>query len=171
MPTQRPEPPDTGNLSFGQPRGLLGSHPDQGQDQDTTWPMTPSRDTRRQSQQPFILDRYGLRGDYNSSFHLQFQGEEAVAPPIPSSKTPSPMKLPSEGSMGSVVSLSPMKIDQALQESVTSLLGKRLGENEGGRQGKRSRPQRRVSFPVTERDIALMLNLCSPCLSSLLLPR
>jgi DNA replication regulator DPB11 len=70
---------------------------------------------------------------------------ETIAPPIPSSKTPSPMKLPQEGSMPTVLPISPMRIDLALQESVTSLLGKRQGEDESGRHGKRSRPRRGVS--------------------------
>ncbi len=52
------------------------------------------------------------------------------------------MKLPQEGT---VLPISPMRIDLALQESVTSLLGKRQGEDEGGRHGKRSRPRRGVS--------------------------
>ncbi|KAF8628551.1 hypothetical protein AX15_003819 [Amanita polypyramis BW_CC] len=133
-PTQQPEPPDIGSISFGQPKGLLGGQPDQkmeAQDQGTTRPRTPSRKTCSRPQRSFILD-------------LQLQGKEMVQPQIPSSKTPSPMKLPQGGSMASVVSLSPMKIDQALQESIISLLGKRQGEDEGGgRHGKRSRPQRR----------------------------
>ena len=76
---------------------------------------------------------------------------------VPSSKSPSPMK--SLGNMsggGSRLSLSPVKIDheatKALQESITSLLGKRPtpeGEESAGvtdvpnaRNGKRARPHR-----------------------------
>ena len=77
---------------------------------------------------------------------------------VPSSKSPSPMKsLKNIGSGGSRLSLSPVKIDheatKALQESITSLLGKRpTPEREdmaGGpadvpnaRNGKRARPHR-----------------------------
>ncbi|KAH9481897.1 DNA topoisomerase 2-binding protein 1-A [Psilocybe cubensis] len=80
---------------------------------------------------------------------------------VPSSTSPSPMKIPRN--QGSRSSLSPVKIDhqatRALQESITSLLGKRAspdGEGAGGtaavgpemvgaagpRSGKRQRPQR-----------------------------
>jgi hypothetical protein len=79
---------------------------------------------------------------------------------VPSSKSPSPMKVPSQTG-GSRLSLSPVKIDhdatKALQESITSLLGKRAspdgdemvvgadgktGPARRGRNGKRARPQK-----------------------------
>ncbi|KDR78628.1 hypothetical protein GALMADRAFT_223890 [Galerina marginata CBS 339.88] len=76
---------------------------------------------------------------------------------IPSSKSPSPMKVQRTNSR---LSLSPVKIDhevtKALQESITSLLGKRPSPDTdeagvsagdigggGGRNGKRARPQRK----------------------------
>lgn len=64
---------------------------------------------------------------------------------IPSSKSPSPMKIPRQPSQNS---LSPAKIDtaaaKALQESITSLLGKRPPEEENPapRVGKRTKPYR-----------------------------
>lgn len=76
---------------------------------------------------------------------------------VPSSKSPSPMKsLKNLGSSSSRLSLSPVKIDheatKALQETISSLLGKRPtleGEDlagaadvPNGRNGKRARPQR-----------------------------
>ncbi len=85
------------------------------------------------------------------------EGEEER---VPSSKSPSPMKVPSQTG-GSRLSLSPVKIDhdvtKALQESITSLLGKRpspegdelvvgaddkTGPARRGRNGKRARPQK-----------------------------
>lgn len=75
---------------------------------------------------------------------------------VPSSTSPSPMKAPLQRST-SRSSLSPMKVDheatKALQESITSLLGKRpspegdeagapTGMGPGPRNGKRARPQR-----------------------------
>ena len=80
---------------------------------------------------------------------------------VPSSRTPSPMKAPVRKTSSMRLSLSPVKIDhvatKALQESITSLLGKRpspdtdepgdlvkgkQGHGQGGRTGKRARPQR-----------------------------
>lgn len=66
---------------------------------------------------------------------------------IPSSKSPSPLKLPRQTSRSS---LSPVKIDneatKALQDSITSLLGKRQSpdedESSGMKNGKRLRPHR-----------------------------
>lgn len=94
----------------------------------------------------------------------QSAGEEDTRMRVPSSKSPSPMKslqnCHSNGSSSSRLSLSPVKIDhdatKALQESITSLLGKRPspeGEDlagggangadiPNGRNGKRARPQR-----------------------------
>ena len=81
---------------------------------------------------------------------------------VPSSRSPSPMKAPLQRST-SRSSLSPMKVDheatKALQESITSLLGKRpspegddaraaTGAGPAARNGKRARPQRsKVSQP------------------------
>ncbi|KAF8963182.1 twin BRCT domain-containing protein [Flammula alnicola] len=66
---------------------------------------------------------------------------------VPSSKSPSPMKIPWAGSRAS---LSPLKIDhkatKALQDSITSLLGKRPseeGDESNGKKTKRGRPQRK----------------------------
>ena len=80
---------------------------------------------------------------------------------VPSSKSPSPMKsLKNISRSGSRQSLSPVKIDheatKALQETISSLLGKRptpegedlagVADVPNGRNGKRTRPHRsRVS--------------------------
>ncbi|KAM6504048.1 hypothetical protein JOM56_000991 [Amanita muscaria] len=147
-----PQPPaDTEKISFGQPKGLLGSGSGT---QAVPHPITPSRKEGVTRQETFILDGNGLRGEMSSPLsEQQLQSDDAVQPPIPSSKTPSPMKIPQEGSTASL--LSPMRIDQALQESVTSLLGKRQGEGEGGRNGKRSRPHRR---PMSKESSTSSLN-------------
>ena len=94
----------------------------------------------------------------------QVVGEEDPRMRVPSSKSPSPMKslynIHANGGSGSRLSLSPVKIDheatKALQESITSLLGKRPSpEGEklagggadipNGRNGKRARPRSKVS--------------------------
>lgn len=146
VPAQQPEPPDARDISFGRPKRLLGGSPAPDVP-DAAYPTTPSRKNGSAPQRHFILDRFALVGEFNTPPQtLPQEGAiRTITPPIPSSKTPSPMKLPQEGSMGSVMSLSPMKIDLALQESVTSLLGKRQVEDEGTRHGKRSRPRRGVS--------------------------
>jgi DNA replication regulator DPB11 len=89
----------------------------------------------------------------------QAAGETDLRRRVPSSKSPSPMKSLKNigGGRGSRLSLSPVKIDheatKALQESITSLLGKRPtpeGEDMAGgpadvpnaRNGKRARPHR-----------------------------
>lgn len=141
VPAQQPEPPEMKDISFGRPKRLLGGTP--GPDvQDAICPTTPSRKNGSAPQQRFISDRFGLVGEFTTS---PPSPQEVIAPPIPSSKTPSPMKLPREGS---IASISPMKINLALQESVTSLLGKRQGEDDGSRHGKRNRPRRGVSVLI-----------------------
>jgi DNA replication regulator DPB11 len=102
---------------------------------------------------------------------------------VPSSKSPSPMKLLKNISGGgSRLSLSPVKIDheatKALQESITSLLGKRLtpdgddltrgaagvADGPNGRNGKRARPHRsKVSITFSLR--IWRLNPASCCCS------
>ncbi|KAF8337796.1 hypothetical protein F5887DRAFT_1137752 [Amanita rubescens] len=157
IPTQRSEPSDTRNLSFGHPKRLLGGSAGP-EAQSAAYPTTPSRKIGSAPRHSHFLEGFGLGGEFNAPLHFQLQGEEAmetIAPPIPSSKTPSPMKLPQEGSMPTVLPISPMRIDLALQESVTSLLGKRQGEDEGGRHGKRSRPRR---GPMSKQSSASSLN-------------
>lgn len=74
--------------------------------------------------------------------------QERLTIKIPSSRTPSPMKLSRQGSRASV---SPTKIDpeatKALQESITRALKRHTSEEDdvlnGGRNAKRQRPQRR----------------------------
>lgn len=136
------------DISFGRPKRLLGGSPIPDV-QGASYPTTPSRKNGSAPQQRFISDRFGLVEEFNTSSPTpQEEVIETIAHPIPSSKTPSPMKLPREGSIASVTSISPMKIDLALQESVTSLLGKRRGEDDGSRHGKRSRPRRGVSVLI-----------------------
>ncbi|KAK2460176.1 hypothetical protein APHAL10511_007855 [Amanita phalloides] len=154
VPMQQPEPPDTGNFSFGQPGGLLGGCPSQ-ETQGPALPVTPSRKNAPEWQHALILDKHRHRGGSNALLYTQPEGDETIQAPVPSSRTPSPLKLRQEGSMGSVASISPMKIDQALQESVASLLGKRQGEDGGGRDGKRSRPRR---GPMSKQSSASSLN-------------
>ncbi|KAF9483199.1 hypothetical protein BDN70DRAFT_874071 [Pholiota conissans] len=89
---------------------------------------------------------------------------EVAAMRIPSSKSPSPMRAPALARSSSRASLSPVKIDidygaaKALQDNITSLLGKRpapdsadggvgvagagVAGQAAGRNGKRARPQR-----------------------------
>ena len=152
VPARQPEPPDIKDITFGRPKRLLGGSPVPDV-QDPRYPTTPSRKSGSAPQERFTSDKFGLVGEFNSSPQTQEEVIEMIAPPIPSSKTPSPMKLPREGSVASVVSISPMKIDLALQESVTSLLGKRQGEDDGSRHGKRSRPRRGVSVLIFSQDM------------------
>jgi hypothetical protein len=73
--------------------------------------------------------------------------QERLTAKIPSSRTPSPMKLSRQGSRASI---SPAKIDheatKALQESITRALKRHTSEDDdvlnGGRNVKRPRPQR-----------------------------
>ncbi|XP_006458959.1 hypothetical protein AGABI2DRAFT_183783, partial [Agaricus bisporus var. bisporus H97] len=77
--------------------------------------------------------------------------QERLTAKIPSSRTPSPMKLSRQGSRTSV---SPTKIDpeatKALQESITRALKRHTSEEDdvlnGGRNAKRQRPQRRKAL-------------------------
>ena len=88
---------------------------------------------------------------------------------VPSSKSPSPMKsLKNVGGSSSRLSLSPVKIDheatKALQETISSLLGKRptlegedlagVADVPNGRNGKRARPHRsKVSLTLKTLEI------------------
>lgn len=115
--------------------------------------LDPGSLSRRPSQRPADI------------ISQQAAGEEDFRIRVPSSKSPSPMKSlhnihANGGSSSSRLSLSPVKIDheatKALQESITSLLGKRPspeGEDlaggaaggadiPNGRNGKRARPHR-----------------------------
>ncbi|KAF9450451.1 hypothetical protein P691DRAFT_725915 [Macrolepiota fuliginosa MF-IS2] len=86
--------------------------------------------------------------------------QERLTVKIPSSRTPSPMKLSKKGSR---TSLSPVKIDheatKALQESITRALKRHTSEEDevlnGGRSSKRQRPHRQkkaLTRQLTEQE-------------------
>ncbi|KAF8629979.1 hypothetical protein AX17_005544 [Amanita inopinata Kibby_2008] len=162
-PIQRSNLNSTDALSFGQPMGLLGDSP-AGLERPVVSTAHPHgithnnvTDTSIQRQESLILDKCGLRGDFNETVIIQdLDPDVTTQPPIPSSKTPSPIKIPRDGSLASMVS--PIRIDQALQESIASLLGKRQGDDDatsGVRNGKRSRQHRR---PMSKQSSTSSIN-------------
>ncbi|KAF8193425.1 hypothetical protein BJ912DRAFT_241190 [Pholiota molesta] len=172
-----PDPPESEHYTFGLPNHTLGGsyipHPSS--------IITPARsfiataagsfsESLVEAQKPARERELHPEGSFDFSASIaRRQGRSAAelaAARVPSSKSPSPMKAP-PGLVrtSSRASLSPVKIDpqatKALQESITTLLGKRPapeggesgsgGAAEGtgavgqgaGRGGKRARPQRK----------------------------
>ncbi|PFH51104.1 hypothetical protein AMATHDRAFT_80477 [Amanita thiersii Skay4041] len=147
-PTQPPEPPNSNRVSFGKPTTLLGVG---------VTPSTPPRPSAALRNKDSSLSRQPtVPVDYETARETVPQSddlppdEEIVAPPVPSSKTPSPMKIPRSGSSTSLVSVAiDIEATKALQESIASLLGKRQGDedthHDKERTGKRPRPRRIMS--------------------------
>ncbi|KAF5359827.1 hypothetical protein D9756_002948 [Leucocoprinus leucothites] len=121
-------PPQSGSLS---PASALPPHIQQIVQQDSVTQSDTGGDT-------------GNDGPKSSWRELE---QERLTAKIPSSRTPSPMKLAKAGSRSSI---SPVKIDheatKALQESITRALKRHTSEEDevlnGGRTSKRQRPQR-----------------------------
>lgn len=139
--------------SFGQPGELLGRPP---QPRGGSSTSTPTR------ARPLSSLEYVSSQSFNeipvpvtptdparrpSLIEIERERKQAR---IPSSKSPSPMKVPRQAAR--IRSLSPTKLSKeaakALQENITSLLGKRLPPVDevalGAPAGKRARPQRKV---------------------------
>src|SRR5260221_6135226 len=157
--TPAPKPPEKKGSIFGLPNAILGGSPSPEEHRpDLVLRTTPSlsmamlQDVR--SRQGSFTMASGVQQVYSQDSDLQ-QGR------VPSSTSPSPMKPPSPQKGGSFrQSLSPVKIDheatKALQESITSLLGKRpspdveelaldtgmAGRDKSSKPGKGVRPQR-----------------------------
>ncbi|KAF9459055.1 hypothetical protein BDZ94DRAFT_1300839 [Collybia nuda] len=153
QPTQAsPQQMSTKELSFGQPTALLARPPQPQRSHSST--STPSRSksttidplTRQNS---VALPTASLsRSDPGREPTQQEIERERKQTRIPSSKSPSPMKIPR--SLTRMLSASPTKLPKetkALQDNITSLLGKRLpSENDpliSAPAGKRARPQRK----------------------------
>lgn len=196
-----PDPPESEHYTFGMPNHILGgsyiAHPSS--------LLTPTHsvigaavytagsfsESLVEVQKPARERELHQEGsfDFSASIALR-QGRtaaELAATRVPSSKSPSPMKAP-PGLVrtSSRASLSPVKIDaqatKALQESITTLLGKRPapegGEGAGGgaaegtgavgqgvgRGGKRARPQRKVRFSFLKKISRLLLLISGPFL-------
>jgi len=159
-----PKPPEKKGSMFGLPNEILGgssSPPLEEHPPDSALRTPPSlsmamlqndADTRQGS--------FTISSSVQQEVLSQSQGTDLQQRRVPSSTSPSPMKPPSLQKCGSSrQSLSPVKINpeatKALQESITSLLGKRpspdveelttagtAGRVKGPRPGKRVRPQR-----------------------------
>ena len=203
-----PEAPEP--IIFGKPNHTLGSsfaiHPSSIPSPTTSMisPATPrgersrldSFSSRSSTKNSFEINNNNA-GPSSSSHRQQPQQRQPTVPHleasepqkhddrlgrVPSSTSPSPMKVPSR--TGSRLSLSPIKIDheatKALQESITTLLGKRPSpdgdaDEPGGarargatgadmpqrKKGKRARPQRAkvCNFPSRLKSGGLMLFL------------
>ncbi|KXN83795.1 S-M checkpoint control protein rad4 [Leucoagaricus sp. SymC.cos] len=167
---RQPVKPQTSSasISFGQPKyGLvapsipptraqsLASIPPQSSSLSPASACTIPSHVLQQQQQESITqsdnssvnnDNNNINGPRPSRQELE---HERLTAKIPSSRTPSPMKLRKSGSRSSV-SVSPVKIDheatKALQESITRALKRHTSEEDevlnGGRNSKRQRPQR-----------------------------
>ncbi|KII84392.1 hypothetical protein PLICRDRAFT_179634 [Plicaturopsis crispa FD-325 SS-3] len=143
--------------SFGRPNGLLGIAKPDPLEARTPQPhrphlaaTTPSR-LHGAATMPSSFSSNAGRGNGLTPGEIK---RDMQTTRIPSSKSPSPMKMPpSLAPVSSSHHRSPdeqtsMKLaTRALQESITSLLGKRAGEEDTGRAGKRSRkpPSRKTS--------------------------
>ncbi|KJA25092.1 hypothetical protein HYPSUDRAFT_214141 [Hypholoma sublateritium FD-334 SS-4] len=159
-----PNPPEPEKFIFGMPNHTLGGssyipHPSSIATPSRSLLGTPAfADPSRQGSVVSLLDADGSATfDFGPSLarrRAATAGLDDVR--VPSSTSPSPMKAPLQRST-SRSSLSPMKVDheatKALQESITSLLGKRpspegdeagalTGVGPAHRNGKRARPQR-----------------------------
>jgi len=156
------KPPEKKGSIFGLPNAILGGslspqleehRPDFALRTTPSLSMAMLQDVR--SRQGSFTMASGVQQGVYSQDSDRHQGR------VPSSTSPSPMKPPSPQKGGSFrQSLSPVKIDheatKALQESITSLLGKRpspdveelthdtgmAGRAKSSRPGKRVRPQR-----------------------------
>lgn len=132
---------------FGKPNSSLAGPPKQLHRSSTDTPPQLSRST--------TLDYVIGPESFPSSHHTNGAepasrkptlGEierERHAARIPSSKSPSPLKIPASGDRASSSPIKvPNEVTKALQDSITSLLGKRPSEDEEtiNRMGKRARP-------------------------------
>ncbi|KAH7928309.1 hypothetical protein BV22DRAFT_1083119 [Leucogyrophana mollusca] len=151
MPTREPsvfelnQDQDDGDGFFGKPNGSLGPPPPQ------RVSLSPPPPPPMSSSPPLECPAVSPNRVHPAHASLASIEDERLDPNarIPSSKSPSPMKLPpSSASMPSPARpLGPNEITRALQESITTLLGKRQVSDEDGaphqRRGKRVRPQPR----------------------------
>lgn len=137
---------------FGRSNGSLGP-PAKRRRLSIATPPAPSSSATSLEQHSFNADAGPSRKPTLTEIELDMQETR-----IPSSASPSPMKMPRtrDGSRGSVGpgGTSPAKVSnevtKALQESITSLLGKRASVDDDlqvnaaplhGKPGKRARPQ------------------------------
>lgn len=148
-----PQPTSTTKVSFGQPNGLLARPPQPQRSHSST--SSPSRPKPAGLDPPTRQNSIALpaasmsHSDPGRKPTPQEIERDRRQTRIPSSKSPSPMKLPRN--LTRMLSASPTKLPKetkALQDNITSLLGKRLpSENDpfvDAPAGKRARPQRKV---------------------------
>jgi len=157
--TPAPKPPEKKESIFGLPNSILGGSSSPQLEEHR--PDVALRTTTISPSLSMAMLQDGVRSRQGSfAGVLHSQGSDLQQGIIPSSTSPSPMKPPSQKGGSFRQSLSPVKIDheatKALQESITSLLGKRpspdveestpdtgmAGRAKGSRPGKRVRPQR-----------------------------
>ncbi|KDQ59126.1 hypothetical protein JAAARDRAFT_206090 [Jaapia argillacea MUCL 33604] len=142
--------------SFGNPVSLLGSPSSYQKRQDSLPPSSPSLDPDEQHQHQYSIPEHPLDLEEEES-EVQVPGPPSSLPSsplkrnrVPSSESPSPLKIPRLGDSGVRRQLAVTSVPAELQDKITSLLGKRpsigvAGEEEdkgrgGGRAGKRPRP-------------------------------
>lgn len=157
------------NAVFGQPNQLLGGISD-GQLSPATPPPLSRSTSLGQSSSDNSVPPFGrVLVEDSRAPSLAAIDRNAIEDRVPSSESPSPMKLPEKTSVGSTPP-SPAKIPKeatkVLQESITSLLGKRPStEDEGtckgqpSRLGKRARPPSRAKVYITITELVQQLSL------------
>ncbi|TCD70891.1 hypothetical protein EIP91_001199 [Steccherinum ochraceum] len=149
-PGHRPQRKDSVDDFFGEPGALLANDiPSSPLFED---PATSPPRSRASTADPHRTPSRRGSNDHQALSHqptLQELREDMLQTRIPSSNSPSPVKPPSGGAAakrGPVFGHSPLRISKeaskVLEESITSLLGKRHPSEEDlhGRGGKRARP-------------------------------
>ena len=136
--------------------------------QSGSLPLTPTCPSH--IQESVTQSDPGAGNDAPKSSWRELEHERLTAK-IPSSRTPSPMKVAKAGSRSSI---SPTKIDheatKALQESITRALKRHRSEDDeilnGGRNSKRQRPQRhKVSYTLVMACKFVLINMVLQALS------
>jgi hypothetical protein len=170
------------SISFGQPKhGLvapipptrvnsLASLPPQSGSISPAASGLPLHNQQSIQQESITQSDNGLTSSNNQGPKPTWQEleHERQTAKIPSSRTPSPMKLAKAGSRSST---SPAKIDseatKALQESITRALKRHTSEEDamgnGARKSKRQRPQRHKVSPSPSSIRGLYMTLSDGC--------